>query len=370
MKNHRMNIKMRVMISFGLLISAAGCELNRKSESKIEGATLEEIERSGRTDIAPKYELLKDLKEIKVSVFVTKDDGCLVDMYKDVNDKYENANDGVVQKRPGCAGDEASNQKAEAAMAQIRGWVNNNDASKTFLKDAVEKKLDAPAGVNAFEIRGNGPALGIDAKDQMTVKYIFSFYLGLPRDVTNLFGKALASSHITFLNGHFYRLDIGNAMRDNGLALTGTSSQSQKTDEQKKEEIIKKDEIVKQETKRQSSIMYGPAMDTFTSQAKNNQLPYRVVIFNGCFSEYLEKLVAATAKDAGQPNIDIVGHRGKNSYGFFGTQNTRFMVGLAKKYTWPTILKGLCPEEKCGTSYNKKDPNKVIPVVSTSEFGR
>ncbi|MBF0442710.1 MAG: hypothetical protein HQK54_12460 [Oligoflexales bacterium] len=385
MKNIGKSRKIALMFSLGVLVSLGGCEFNRQIQSKVDGATLEEIEKSGKVDIAPKYDLLKDLTEIKVAVFVTKDDGCLVDMYKDINDKYESASEGVVQKKADCSGDATSNQKAEAAISQIKNWVNNKDASKTFLKEAVEKKLDAPKGVTAFEITGKGPALGIDPKEQKTVKYVFSFYLGMPKDLTNLFGKALAVNNITFYNGHFYRLDIGNAMRDKGLALASTSTPTptstpkkdeakpaddKKTDDQKRDESVKKDEVVKQEAKKQTSIMYGPAMDIFTQEAKKNELQYRIVVFNGCFSEYLEKLVVATAKDAGQPNIDIVGHRGKNSYGFMGTQDTRFMVGLAKKYTWPTMLRGLCPNEKCGTVYNKYDQNKVIPVVSTSEIGR
>jgi hypothetical protein len=237
-------------------------------------------------------------------------------------------------------------QKDHAVVAYntVISWFKDKDQNgKTFFTDPSKTTFEEIAkGTPHYQvlIEGYRPKLG----GGKTVKWQINVYLGYVEKIAKLFGNAIAENHITLLNGHFYPDDLSSAETSMGNEFGRFLSQT-------------------------SSRIYQPAMDEFKAAAPHSSLPYRIVVFNGCYSEPIEDLVLQTASEASKStndttleNIDIISNRGRSNYRFFGQQVAGFFNALIGGKTWVGVLPSF---EITGTGYK----NFSIPVFRNRYIG-
>jgi hypothetical protein len=304
------SLRTATLVAIALSSTITGCKPNDNASSDVSGATIEEIQASqaatGQT-VKPDYGQLflatDAVKTVKMSVFISLAE--------------EAGPDGV--------------DYGTSAFTSLRDWL-----SATATPDSGFLKSPIVSGVGEnITITGKGPAIGGLGRQ---MSWEIHLRVGKAEAIAREFGEAIATSHIAILNGHFYP---GDARAANVGAGEGMPS------------------FYRQMT----SEIYGPAMEAFKAKAPASPLPYRIVGFNGCYSEAIEDLVLKTTQDAGQPNVDIVGQRGRSNFHYFGPQMASFLKSLVGGQTWPETLASL--------KFEKADwPYRVTPVLRNRTIGR
>jgi hypothetical protein len=184
---------------------------------------------------------------------------------------------------------------------------------------------------NAVVFRGKGVALN-NGKNPIT--WEVSLAVGTIAEMTRIAGTAMASYHITMLNGHFYS---GTLPGSQASMMTFDSLQT---------------------------MVYGPAMDAFQAAKERSKmdLPYRIVVFNGCGSELIENYVLSRY---GAGKVDIVGQRGVSNYRYFNQQIIKFILALVNGQKWTETLQSLTfvPPRDPQVESVSPEFTKVTPVL-------
>lgn len=192
---------------------------------------------------------------------------------------------------------------------------------------------------------GRGPNLNPIEPQGATAfsRYHVMVYLGfLGKSFNDTMASAIAENDITLINGHFYT----------GGAVT-------------------RNEHV-------ASTMYKASFEQVASRAaeKANRRSYRLVAFNGCYSETLETKLLNAFKDVSaksETRIDVLGHRGVNNYRYFAQQIAKLFSNLHDGAAWIDILKGFkVTTDQTTTTVSgiirnmlttSGVPNTVIPIL-------
>lgn len=198
------------------------------------------------------------------------------------------------------------------AYQRVREYfARTSDKGGVFLASGGGPKVVQEVPNRSVMFRGKGVSVG-SSRESWT--WEVTLVVGGIAEVTRAFGTSMANHQITMLNGHFYSSQVGpTANNGNGLTFD--------TDTLKRR-------------------VYTPALDAFNAAkaARNTNLPYRIVVFNGCGSEAVENLVL---ERYGPGKIDMVGQRGVSNYRFFNLQIIKFINAIVTGKNWLDTLQTL-----------------------------
>jgi hypothetical protein len=217
----------------------------------------------------------------------------------------------------------ANNDYGTKAYRLMSNWFLNSG----FLADANKKSLVVGSGIEAATISGLRVAPGLSVAGN--VQWEISLYLGRAESLSEALGRAMVDNSVTILSGHFYPEDAMAAEGDSYWRDAG-------------------------------SRIYGPALDVFAEHASSSELKYRMVGFNGCYSEAIEDLVL---QKSGTHNIDILGMRGISNYKHFGNQLAGLLSSISKGANWLDLLSAMKFDDSSG------DRLGVIPVLRNDKVG-
>ena len=287
--------KYRLMLAL-LYLGSFGCGSSHESAggSILDGLSVADLQKEGLNALLPHYEKWDGESEIRVAIFYTPN-GVTTDLESDL---------------------------AYQQIANIQSWITGYGRPAAFLTGTKVNPVDSAKGTEAYEITGRGPRIGGKGDP---VDYRITMYVGPGEALAQTFGMALATNHLTMLNGHIY------TETQNGFRVAYDSLQT----------TIKK--------------VYAPAMETFKQNGQANPSMYRIVMFNNCWSEGLEKLVIGSMNDIGAQDFSMISQRGISNYYDFSAQISSLFVNLVNQRSWTTILTGL----------KVKSPrsSKINPVV-------
>jgi hypothetical protein len=277
-----------------VLVFACKPETEGDQGSSVNGSSIAEL-KSQRAGAAPLYQELLPSQEGNEKVF-------RIGIYFSY-DRDPFANPGAMLQQNDLSFAAYQKMREYFALTTERGGV--------FLRSAGGPKIVSEQPNRSVVYRGKGVAVA-GGKESWT--WEVSIGVGSIAEVTRAFGTAMANHQITILNGHFY------------------SSQLESTPNTGMGPAFDTDMLKRR--------VYTPAMDAFNAAkaARNINLPYRIVVFNGCGSEAVENLVL---ERYGPGKVDIVGQRGVSNYRYFNLQLVKFINAIANGQKWVDTLQAL-----------------------------
>ena len=334
---------LKVSSLFALSVLVGSC-VQDKPAAEIQGydggdLTKIEASQNNGNPFGPRYELIAPAPagapdagmDIRMAVFISNHSSRVQDnTFSDI-DAYNNISGvgNISAPATGALTCDVKDRKGQdygcTAFNSLQSWFSQSGFLKPLKGATVVAPIAHPAkGVASHAVQIEGMrAVGWGGGRE--AKWTVSIFLGsMDGDgataYAQQFGAAAANNHITMLNGHFYSYDL--------------------TSEAAAEEAFN-DAPVWSRVKERTSKIYGPAIDSFVAAAKNNVMPYRMVVFNGCMSEQIEDMLLRKAQENATPenpldrNIDLITMNGYSNYHHFGPQ----IANLAKNFALGTGYK-------------------------------